>query len=629
MQPAEPAPSSDLLEPGLSGGKALASFTAIALVLTWPLGIRLLDHIPLGAHDIYQNVWNLWWWKTSLLERFSSPYVTDLLFSPGEIPLGNHTHSPANMILTMPVNVLLGEAAALNTAVLASFIFSAHGTFLLARLYTRSAGAAFVAGLAFAYLPQHVEQSLEHVNLASPQAMPYFLWALVSMCRQGGRRWWLATGGFFALNALYSWHNGLMVIPAGLAVFLAESRWSPRPFLACLREALAAGLLAVLVISPFLWPLVRDTLDGVAILQKGFPPKPIHPLFTVIPHPGHPLWGEALFSTYRQGRTYPSVGFIAYLGLIPLALVSTALIARLATLSRRSQRAESGSRATGSDRGEGAGLWIGLALFYLMLSLGSSWTWIGAEGPGEMRLPFHWLREIPLFGLVRVPNRFLVPAALALAVIVGLGARVLARPLRPPARAWLLAALAFLVILDLAWWPYPMRPIPRPASAVALASLPEEGSILDIPGGHRARAADAMMAQTIHGRPLASGYLSTRLHSIERRLEQYPVLRKVFERYPPESANEGPGLVETVRELGIGHVVVHLDRTVESYTRRREEVAREHPDDFYRLRLHNPEKGIPRATLDRFRHELREAFGPPVAAEEEVFEIYRTASSGE
>ncbi len=619
-----PLQASDKKE--LSALQALGLYTLLAIVMTWPLVSQFTTHIPRGAHDIYQNIWNLWWWKTALTENFASPYTTNMLFSPGEVPLGNHTHSPGNMILSLPINLLLGEAAALNLSVLASFIFSAHGVFLLARLYTRSAGASFLGGIAFAYLPQHVEQTLEHINLASYQAMPYFSWALASLCRYGGK-WWLATGGFFALNALYSWHNGLMVVPLGIGVFLFESIRSERPFTKCFIEASLAALLAVLVISPFLWPLIRDTKNEVAILQKGFPPKPVHPLFTMIPHSGHPLWGESLFATYKQGRTYPSVGFMAYLGVIPLALASTAILGGLASLFSRLFKRSSKTKAGFSDLRAQVLLWSLLGFFFLSLAFGESWKWTNEEGPQEFFLPFHWMKKIPFFGLVRVPNRFLVPAALCFAVLASFGARSLGRPLIPKTKTIVFSLMTLLVILDLAWWPYPMRELTPPDYIQSIRDLPEDSTLLNIPSGHRARAADDMLLQTWHGKPIASGYLSTRLHSIEDRLKEYPVLRKIFERYPPEEANSGPNLVSTVRNLKVDYVILHFDRTVESLNTQREKVQQSHPDDFYQLRLYNPEKGMPRATLNRFQQELREAFGEPIYQIKELIEIYKVTAS--
>ncbi len=594
----------------------LALFAGLAIAMTWPLLLRIGTHVPAGTHDIWQNYWNLWWWKTALCERHQSPYTTDLLFFPQTVPLGNHTHSPANMLWTLPVNLFFGVPVALNLAVLAGFVFSGYGAFLLAREYTHRTGPAIVAGIAFAYLPQHVEQALEHLNLASYQAMPFFLWALVRTVRLGGR-WWIATGLFFALNALFSWHNGLLVLPLGVGVFALELYRTARSRKRVIIELSLAAVLAALVISPFLWPILRDTFDEVAVLQKAFPDKPIKPAFLVVPHPGHPLWGPALADVYREHRSYPSVGFVGYLGVTTLAL------AALALLGRRGSEADSGP-PPGSRR-----LWFILGAFFLVLSFGEVLR-LALPSPGgrmpvrtfEIPLPFHWLKTIPVFGLVRVPNRFLVPASLALAILASMGTLCVTARLPRRRRGVFVWVAAGLVMVDLMWLPFPMREVPNPPWLRALDGLPRNLAVLDIPTSHRARAAEDMLLQTHHGRPLASGYVSTRLRSVDLLLKRFPVLHQIFERYPKEDAFAGPSLVEAIREIGVGIVVVHLDRSVGRILERRENERREHPTDLYRQRLHNPETGISPALLDRFRVELREAFGEPVYTDDDQVEIY-------
>src|SRR5262245_45746897 len=76
----------------------LVAYFLLSILLTWPLCLHLTTHLPMGNHDIWQNYWNFWWWKTALLERHQSPYSTDLLFYPSGAPLGLHTHSEANIL---------------------------------------------------------------------------------------------------------------------------------------------------------------------------------------------------------------------------------------------------------------------------------------------------------------------------------------------------------------------------------------------------------------------------------------------------------------------------------------------------------------------------------------------------
>jgi hypothetical protein len=586
--------------------------------MTWPLVARLDSHLPQGDHDLWQNYWNFWSWKVALCEEQRSPYQTTLIYRPlDEVRLGNHTHSPANILWTLPFNMAFGMAVALNLAILGGFVLAGIGAYLLAREYGAARGSAFLAGIVFAYFPQHIEQGLEHLNLASFYAMPFFLWALARTIRRGGL-WWLACGVFFALNALLSWHNALLIFVAACAVFVFEwlrrTRETPtRPGGKIILEVALAAALALLLMAPFLWPLVRDTIDGIAVLKKPSVNKPIDPLFLLIPHSGHPLWGEPLNWLYSHFRSYLSVGFVAYIGVVALALATTGFLP--GTLLR-------GQYEGVQSPARGRGMWLGLLIFYLVLSFGETLT--VARQP-IMPMPFHWLKEIPLFGIVRVPNRFLVPAMLALAILTAQGATRLMLFFPEATRRRILVALAMLLILDYAWIPFPLRSIPDHSWVTVLEAYPKDIVILNVPGGHNARASDDLRLQTLHGRPMVSGYSSSKIRAVDELRERYPVLQQIFLRYQSDTHTpnaEELDLPGTARELGVGLVLVHLDRTVEARLERRDQIRKESGGNPYEMRLHNPEKGIPRALLDRFRRELREAFGAPAHAVEGLVEIY-------
>jgi hypothetical protein len=596
------------------GQLAFSLYLLLAGVMTWPLLGRLPSQVPMGVNDLWQSYWNLWWWKLSLLQG-QSPYFTAMLLHPDGAPLGLHTHSPATMLLTLPVNLLFGMAPAYNLAIFFGFVLAGFGGFLLAREYTRSSTAAFLAGITAAYFPQHVERSLEHVNLASYWALPLFLWALVRSVRHGGK-WWIATGFFFALNALFSWHNGLMAISLGLVLVLYESWRGPRPITRLVFELGLAAILAAFLLAPFAWPLIRDSRAGVASVQRGFQDRSIDPASLLVPHAGHPLWGSVLTHRQLEIRRYPAVGGLAYVGWATLAL--TALIVLAA------RRRSWGSRSmTGSDPPTGSFLlWLSLFLFFLLMSFGESLesrVFVSAEG---LRLPFYWLKSIPLFGLIRLPNRFFVPAMLSLAVAMAVSVDVLLRQHSASRRHLIGAACALLLVLDYAWLPYPTRDLPRPSWVGALDDLPADLAVLDITSSHRGSGGIDMYYQTLHERPIVSGYVSANLRTTARRFREHPQLRRIF--IPlgePELDPGSPSLVDSIRQLDTGIVVVHLERTVESETEARLAIPKGAPNYPYQIRRFSPQREISVQRLKGVRSELLEAFGNPVYRDGEV-EIY-------
>lgn len=593
---------------------AFSLYLLMASVMTWPLLGRLATHLPMGVNDLWQNYWNLWWWKRAVLLG-QSPYTTDMLFYPEGTPLGLHTHSPATMLLTLPINALFGMAPAYNLAVFFGFVLAAFGSYLLAREYTRSTPAAILAGIVAAYFPQHVEQSLEHLNLASYWALPLFLWALVRTVRRGGK-WWMATGLFFSLNALLAWHYGLLSITLGIVVAGFEIWRTSRPIGRTVADlARAAGLAAVLM-APFAWPIARDSAAGVAAVQKSFPKRSIDPLSLLVPHSGHPLWGSEMTAPNIRIRRYRAVGSLGYLGIVSLAL---AIVGTLAHIKRPwpADSVETTEHPPGS-----LGLWISFTLFFLLLSFGNTPQSKLFESPDWLLLPFHWLKQFPLFGLVRLPNRFLVPAMLSLAVVVAMGADRLIRFLRPERRGLAVGVVALLMLMDFAWLPYPMRELPDPEWIAALSELPPELAVLDIPSSHRGAGSIDMYLQTLHQRPILGGAISVTPASTWRRLQAHPQLRRVFRPFGQDPMDGvRPSLAESVREIGSGLVVVHLDRTREHETELKEELSRDASNFLSRDRLYDPSHEIPEKQLSQIREELRSAFGPPVHRTSEV-EIY-------
>ena len=113
---------------------AIAGFVVLSVFMTWPLALYLGDRLPGGNNDLFQNYWNLWWWKTTIVERGGLPYSTDLLFADGNTTsLAFHTHSEANVLWTFPALLLGGETLALNLATLGGFVLAGVGAYLLAR----------------------------------------------------------------------------------------------------------------------------------------------------------------------------------------------------------------------------------------------------------------------------------------------------------------------------------------------------------------------------------------------------------------------------------------------------------------------------------------------------------------
>ncbi|MEM7234691.1 MAG: hypothetical protein AAF517_21105 [Planctomycetota bacterium] len=582
------------------GWTALVIFTALSVAMTWPLVLHLDGRIPAGGHDVFQNLWNFWWWKTSFFADGSSPYQTDLIFYPSGSSLAFHTHSEANLFATAPFLLAWGPVVAHNVAIFVGFVLAGQGAFLLAQELGLRPWASLVTGALFAYFPQHVEQTLEHVNLSSYGTMPLVLLGLLRAVETGSWRAWLGTAAAFAVTSLFAWHNGMLIAPMAAFVFVVLFFRTRRPRTRVLIEAAIAGFVSALFVLPFLWPMIQDSLSGAGKPIKGAVSKPADLLFLFVPSEMHGLWGDAVQPLYHDHRKYHSVGFTVYLGWIALSLAAASFVVRDAAV--RSARFVS-SRLC----------WSLIFAAYLVISLGGDLLFAG-EFTG-VPLPFAWLRDAPLFSSVRLAHRFIVPTMLALSILAGFGSdRLLSRfgGRRP---SLLGVALVALVCLDFLHLPYPLRNVPNPSWTSHVAEAPK-GALLNIPGGYRTRAAEDMFLQSRHGRALLGGYVSVTPKHVKALLEEHPFLRNVYEGRPKVDLPAKDHLPRLLADLPIGVVALHHHRTRERLSARRAQERGVHK------RLYNPEKGIPAAKLAEIREVLREEFGEPYYRDEDV-ELFR------
>ena len=561
-----------------SRGVVAGLYLVLTICMTFPLVLHMGSSVPAGAGDIWQNYWNFWWWKKCLLELRQSPYHSQLLFHPSGADVIFHTHSAFNMIVAMPVNVIWGPGAAYNFCVLLALWLSGWGGYLLVKELTGDVRGAFLAGLVFAYFPQHIEQTLEHLNLFSTQFIPLTLLYFFRLCLRGGARNVAGLAVCFALNALCSWHLGLKLMLtlaslAGLAMFRMFRKTRPIGRLA--RDlAIAAGVSA-LILLPAVFPLLSEMASGSTYFEKPLVDRGIDASYLFTPFFEHPLLGSFTVDSYLN-RAYQASGFVCYLGFIPLGLAAWALVRRK----------------------RGTAYWALFTLATLLLALGAHPFWDGKLYDG-ITLPFALLKFFPGLDFLRVANRFLILTSLGLAILVGYGWTALRKP-----GDLKFALLGGLIFLEYLWAPYPIREIEISPLYSRLREAGQEGAILDIPFHQRNRTVPNLLAQTVHGRPIAGGYLSTIPPQALEAIETEPALKDLAG-VPKLERPIGRG---RLLALGFDTVVLHKDRT-ESYAKQRlDEVER---GDLLGRKSALRLGGIPDETMRRIRAELTQLCGEP------------------
>ncbi|HXG76424.1 MAG TPA: hypothetical protein VNJ53_07640 [Gaiellaceae bacterium] len=430
-----------------------AGACALALAMTWPLALRLGSDVGKDLGDPLLQAWQVAWIGHALLHapldlwqaNVYWPERDTLAFSDALVG-----YAPAALAAQAgPVAAL----AVYNLLVLFSYALAFAGAFLLARELGAGRPGAAVAGAAFAYAPWKLTQN-GHLHVLSSGGIPLALFLLVRGYRRRSpatvlagfavASWQVTLGFTLGLQLLYL----LLVLGAGLALVALARRRLPRPGR---RTAAATGAgLALLVLSaafmarPYLrvlseHPEARRTVEQV----ESFSP----PLRGYLAAPEQSwLWGDA---THRARAPLAAPDEMSLFPGLAIGLLALAGLA-------------SGAYPRRLRVGLAAG-----ALVCAVLALGLR----DASGLERFLTPYRLLYDLaPGWDGVRTPGRLTVLTSLALALLAGAGAALLAR--RAGRAGPALAALALFAILAEGLGPLAHPRVPRPPEAVRREAAP-------------------------------------------------------------------------------------------------------------------------------------------------------------
>jgi len=523
----------------------LLLYTLLTVAMTWPLALHLTDAIPGDSFDGWQNFWNLWWVKLALVDRQTTPFVTDILYAPTGVGLYFHTLNPFNGLATLPVQLAGGLYLAYNAVVFLSWVLGGYGVFLLTLWVLRSGlpqspvsspqspipyCAAFVAGLIFTFAPFHMAHLLGHMQVMSLEWMPfYILYLLRATQRQRAGRPWLRdallAGLLLVLVGLCDWYfvlylflfTGLYLL-WGIGDWILEIRdqglrigdWrqrarfpisSPRSLL----PALVAGLIFLALLSPILVPMISEAL------RFRFMERPASDLYILsataadffVPNRLHTLFRPESF-TWPGNQIAPVSERTISIGYTALFLAGAALI----WMRRR------------------GAFWWAAAIFFFLLALGPAihLTSITAADipsgdPGPTWTLYGLLVEVvPFMRISRSVSRFAVMVQLVVSVLAGIGLFALLTRLFPAdsthhaprttlRRPLLVTTFVSLLVLAEFWVaPFPISPPDTPDFYRQLAADPAPGAVLNLPMNYDRPG--YLLYQTVHGKPLTVAYIS-------------------------------------------------------------------------------------------------------------------------
>ena len=584
---------------GRDAALAAALFIALTLALTAPLLGGLAHDIPSDFGDPLLNSWILAWDASHILSGGRGWWNANIYY-PHPIALAYSEHLAAQALQILPVYALTkNPILCYNLAFLSTFILSGVGMFLLVRELTGDRTCALAGGVAFAFAPYRIA-SLPHLQVLSSSWMPFVLFLLR---RYFATRRTAPLAGAVAAWLLQNLSCGYYLLFFSPVVLLylaweltAGRLWRERQVLLTL--AAAVGVVAIAT-APFVWPYF-------ALRRLGFDPRSLSETrrfsadvfgyFTA--DPNLRVWGSIARAWPKaEGSLFPGLTVAALaaagaargLGRARAMALAAAALPLLALLLGHSIRlpilkVTSLPRALGlamllyaialatsaRERAAAAawlrspaGLFTLMALFAVVMSFGPQIEARGRVVAGTS-LYAAFYRWVPGFDGLRVPGRFGMIVAFALAVLAALGLMSIRRP---QLRARIAAIAAALMIVESFAAPIPVNqnaidyrqpglaPLPPtltiegggpPAVYRYIAALPESSVVLELPLGEPAFDVRYMFYSTGHWRPLVNGYTGGQPYD-------YTLLDHALQDITTRPDRAWRLLVDS----GVTHVVVH------------------------------------------------------------------------
>jgi hypothetical protein len=486
---------------------ALAGFTALAVVLTWPLAADINSAVFGPPGDSYGAIHWLWSLPREGGLRLTGTSPVDLTGFPFGWERGNGVNAQWILIYGPAyfLSSIFGPITAYNLVVISGLALSGAAMYWLARYVRTSPMVAMWAGIVFTLFPWHLERAQYHGSLVHLEWFPVLVIALLAWRRRPDARHALLVGGAMLLLWLTSGYYGLigLLIAAVLLVVavVVESRaWGWIRGLGKAALAYAACLVAAVMV--FAIGLLGGGAGGGAASRGSteldtygarwwewlVPPGATRMLGTTT--------GPWLDDRQHGSNTSETA---LYVGWITIVLALTWIAWRL--LRRRSMSRERRYLVIALPV---------LTITGILFSLPHPLTIAGVEIPSPAYLIYS---AAPQF---RVSSRMIVVVMTALVPMAAIGLEVLRRGLtrRLPddglRRAAGVAGVGVVCVASAAELTVvpgvPVNELTTPPEYAALKSLPP-GGVAEYPmtGPEDPAMTTYLLWQTRHGRPLVNG----------------------------------------------------------------------------------------------------------------------------
>lgn len=472
-------------------------FALLSVALTWPLVTTWTSRVIGIGVDPLSNAWTLWHVREAVLGH-EPLFFVPRSFYPVGVPILTHLPGPLMGFVALPFWVW-GALGAYNAVMLLGVFLTGYCAYLLARDIGLAPPIALFTGVSLQLAAMPVAGLLGHMDKTLLGLLCLILLTFLRALDRRRSAWWgVVAGALVLLAALDSgWHFGILTIalPYFFLVTLATAEPGARRLV--FRRGVIVAVTVLALVGPFVYLIVSTTRSlGISTEvggQSGFYAPDLLEFF--LPSPVSRFLGEwardvgSALGLYA-GRPW-NIERAVSLGWLSLALALVALVARV----------------------RGARRWLGFTLLMVVIALGpylhvagaDRWTTLQFRVP----LPYSLVIQIPGFGFMRDPGRFMMMGFIGLSISASYGLAWLAERVGPAWRTPLIGAAVALVVLQ--GWPQPWpleAPRPAPALYQEIAGDPAMYGVFDVPLPYPGYTAYYEDYQMTHGKGISAGYIS-------------------------------------------------------------------------------------------------------------------------
>ena len=504
----------------------------------------VLTAVTIGRHAIFHPrtvcacvapgdpslfMWALGWWPHAIAHGLN-PFVTHYEWSPTGVNLAQGTMIPAAAIAMAPFTALLGPLFSYNAISIASPALSAFTAYLLCRRLVKRELPAVAGGFLFGFSSYEFAQLLGHLHLVMIFLIPVMVHVTLRRVdreiSRGAYLLWMAL--LLLVQMGLSTELLAECVMLGVVLLVAARLLAAQPqrgrMNGLIAETIAAGLIAIVVGSPFLYyaAFSGGFQPGDAALLNSYGLDLTNLFFpTLVTWLGHHDF-QTLWSTYEQGNMAEADGYLS----IPIVI---AFAVWFFTEGRR------------GVLGKLLAIAIGVSV---VMALG---THLHVAGKETVALPFDLVKNVAVFDNM-IPSRIVLFAVLATAIGV---AAWLAKAGVHPFGRWLLVALGIVMLLpNLSPSLYGVPPY-NPSffnTDTYRHYLTRNETVLVLPFAHN-DLSPLWQAETGFYFYMPEGYV---LASIPKAFEKQPGVVEMFDNAAPAA----PVLEAFIRPHRVSHVVV-------------------------------------------------------------------------